>query len=151
MIGTAEGIVRAWAIRRKADGERWNAERLRNLCGTPSQPVPGRIGSRIPIHVNAEIDESIVPEEFMPKRIEDTPRRVYLQRRHFLRHGYSENCEGCRRSRTSGALTMRAHTEECRRRMYLAMASDEEDRRYLERSMRRFNVILTEAGVNMHS
>ena len=30
--------------------------------------------------------------------------------------------------------------------MYLAMASDEEDRRYLERSMRRFNVILTEAG-----
>ena len=52
VIGTRDGVVRAWAIKRKLEGERWDKELITNMTGTPSRPNPQTQGADIPIRVN---------------------------------------------------------------------------------------------------
>ncbi|MDA8584155.1 hypothetical protein N9L68_07960 [bacterium] len=145
LIGTERGVIRTWAIKRRSEDERWDISKIENMQGTPKEPIPGRAGTQIPIRVGVEFDDVDVPDAPHPLRQEEAPRRVYLQKRHFLKHRFSDNCEGCRRSRAGDAVTHRAHSEQCRRRMYEAMAMDEEDQRYLEHSRRRFEAHAEEA------
>ena len=51
LVGTKDGVVRAYSIIRKAEGERWNADMVREMRGTPQQPDPARQGDAIPIRV----------------------------------------------------------------------------------------------------
>ena len=48
LIGTGEGVVRAYAVIRRAEGERWDADALRKVRGTPQQPDPNKPGMHIP-------------------------------------------------------------------------------------------------------
>ena len=43
IIGTKEGAVRAWAVRRRAEGDRWDGELMKQIRGTP-QPDPNTEG-----------------------------------------------------------------------------------------------------------
>ena len=61
IIGTQEGVVKAWAIRRRPEEERWNWEMVNDMRGTPGCPVPGRGGIRIPIRIRVNVDEAAVP------------------------------------------------------------------------------------------
>ena len=38
LVGTKDGVVRAWTIRRMPEGERWDAEAILEMRGTPAQP-----------------------------------------------------------------------------------------------------------------
>ena len=51
VIGTREGVVRAFAIRRQAPEDRWEGDLILNMKGTPEQPDPNRQGDRIPIRI----------------------------------------------------------------------------------------------------
>ena len=35
VVGTADGVVRAYSIKRRAEGERWNGELLKSMRGSP--------------------------------------------------------------------------------------------------------------------
>ncbi|MDA8582760.1 hypothetical protein N9L68_00975 [bacterium] len=149
LIGTEGGVIRSWAVRRKPDSERWDGVLLKKVCGTPNQPIPGRSGWYIPIRVEIDMPEGGDVEEAEPRRKEEVPRRVYLKRKHFEKHGFTEACEGCRRMRAGhGVVGHRAHTLRCRRRMYYAMARDDEDRPWLERTLRRHEAFLESSGLN---
>ena len=43
LVGTKDGVVRAWTIRRMPDGERWDPEAIIEMHGTPARPgiLPG--------------------------------------------------------------------------------------------------------------
>ena len=62
--------------------------------------------------VDIEGEQAEFPDA-RPARSEDEPRRTYLKKGNFERHGYSEGCEGCRRPRAEN-MAARAHTKECR-------------------------------------
>ena len=54
LIGTESGVIRAWTIRRMPEGERWDADAISNMQGTPSRPSTTMPGLRIPIAINIE-------------------------------------------------------------------------------------------------
>ena len=56
LVGTNDGVVRAWTVRRMPEGERWDAEAITEMQGTPAQPNTAMPGHRIPISINIEQD-----------------------------------------------------------------------------------------------
>ena len=52
LIGTCNGVVRAFSFRRRDDGARWDAQLIQGMSGTPQQPDPNKPGSRISIRVH---------------------------------------------------------------------------------------------------
>ena len=53
-IGTSEGVVKAWAIRRRPEEERWKIEDVNGVVGTPKRPTPRNGEGWIPIRVSWE-------------------------------------------------------------------------------------------------
>ena len=51
-IGTGEGVVRAWAIRKKPETEQWDGNLIKEMRGKPAKPNPNRAGNTIPITVS---------------------------------------------------------------------------------------------------
>ena len=51
IIGTPDGVVKAYSVYRKALGERWDKEKIKNVKGTPQQPNPNAPGLEIPIRI----------------------------------------------------------------------------------------------------
>ena len=115
LIGTPAGVVRAWAIKRRPEEERWCADNLEAVQGTPARPNPNLPGRDIPVHIYLPDPAGEVPEP-APERAEEGTRRTYLKKRDFEKHGYTDGCEGCRRLRTGG-MGARPHTQECRDRL----------------------------------
>ena len=54
LVGTKDGVVRAWTIRRMPEGERWNAEAITEMQGTPARPSTTMPGLHIPMSINIE-------------------------------------------------------------------------------------------------
>ena len=130
LIGTIEGVVRARTIKRRPEDERWNAEAILNMAGTPARPNPQAPGHDIPVHISIHVPEvSEVPGEPPPARVETEPRRTYLKARDFQKHGWTEGCEGCRRLK-AGNMAARPHNEACRQRME-AILKEEGDPRWM--------------------
>ena len=127
IVGTKEGVVRAWAIRRKPEGERWNAQAWREMKGTPARPNPNVSGAEVPTHVHIDMPGPRVPDPPPARRAEEGGRRAYLKPRDFEQFGFSDNCEGCRRIR-AGNMAARPHSAECRRRMEAALAAEDNPR-----------------------
>ena len=52
LIGSDQGITRTWTVRRKAEHERWSAEAVHGVRGTPARPNPNKPGPHIPVRIN---------------------------------------------------------------------------------------------------
>ena len=63
IIGTPEGVVRAYDVRRKAEGQRWNSDKIKNMRGTPQQPDPSKPGMMIPMKVRIDKANEQDPKE----------------------------------------------------------------------------------------
>eukprot|EP00974_Lingulodinium_polyedra_P097698 9470319-Lingulodinium_polyedra.AAC.1 len=42
IIGTKDGVVRAYAVRRQDEAERWRGDIWKQMKGTPQEPVPSK-------------------------------------------------------------------------------------------------------------
>ena len=116
LIGTAEGVVRAFAVIRKQEGQRWDKERIKGMRGTPQQPDPRRGGMRIPLRITFDEPSTEKEEETTLPKKEAVPRRMKINEQDYEEHGFTEGCEGCR-VRKAGLQEYRPHTEGCRKRM----------------------------------
>jgi len=127
LVGTKDGVVRAWTIRRMPEGERWNAEAITEMQGTPARPSTTMPGLHIPISINIEQDNiDGAPVETTQRQEEKKARRVYLKATDFETHGYSDNCDGC--SRLQAGMEARPHTETCRARLEEELAKGDNRR-----------------------
>ena len=138
VIGTKDGAVRAYAIKRQDEDRRWDGELLKDLQGTPQQPDPGKPGLAIPIRIHFDppsLQEPIRAEENeKPRQI----RRMKITARMLEKYGYSDGCDGCR-YRRAGLGESRNHTEECRKRIEAEMDRDEDGRKRKEEDEARIN------------
>jgi hypothetical protein len=100
-------VVKAWAVKRSVEGERWDIGMINGVRGTPAEPIPGRGRIRVPIRVWIEVSEDVKFEE--EGRQEVAPRRVKVTKKYLEKYGYTEGCEGC--SRAHAGLGQRAHSE----------------------------------------
>lgn len=138
IIGTQEGAVKAYAVKRQDEDHRWDAELIKALQGTPQQPDPNRPGIAIPIRINFDppAEEEPIPVDADEKR--RTIRRMRITSHLLHKYGYTEGCDGCR-CRRAGLGEHRGHTEACRDRIEARMEEDEEGRQMKEQSDERIN------------
>ena len=64
IVGTSEGVLKVAPYRRRPESERWKWEEMRNIKGTPWEPVPGRGGIEIKSKVT-------IPSESVPLTIDE--------------------------------------------------------------------------------
>ena len=48
LVGTSRGVFRASTVMRRSSDKRWSKQLLKEICGSPANPVPGTPGRRIP-------------------------------------------------------------------------------------------------------
>ena len=154
MMATERGTVKARSIKRRCVEERWDAEFVDKLKGSPGQPVPGIRGSHIPINIkedgvkasegvedhdeHGEEEEDPVPKEVNRPRAEETKvRQMRVRREDLEKFGFTPGCPGCRTVSTPGATGNTAHNDECRERIKKKMSEDEEGRERLARDKER--------------
>ena len=98
IIATNQGVVRAFAVRRKPQEDRWNAEQIDQIQGTPSQPDPTRPGIRIPIRVNFDPIPSDIASPYDGETVPAyTAKSVYIKPWMLEKWGRTEGCPECDR------------------------------------------------------
>ena len=135
IIGTKEGVIRAYAIKRQDPDQRWSEQWIREMTGTPQRPDPKRGELMIPIKVRFDPPSADVPEPTEPLRKEAGMRRMKITEAMLGKYGYSEGCEGCR-SKAVGT-TQKPHSENCRQRIEVAMEGDEEGKEQRQKAVER--------------
>ena len=131
LVGTKEGVVKAYALKRMEEDKRWDPELIKSMQGTPQQPDPTKASRSIPIRIKFDAADNVEPDESAPARKEGDPRRFRITQAILTKYGYTEDCEGCRFKR-AGLTEARSHSETCRQRLIGAMNEDVKDRRVLE-------------------
>jgi len=123
LVGTKDGVVRAWTIRRIPEEERWGPESITEMQGALARPSALLPGLHIPIAINIDASNAEgIPAEVATRQEEKRARRVYLKAEDFEAHGYTEGCDGC--SRQKAGMEARPHTETCRARLEEELAKD---------------------------
>ena len=133
IVGTGQGVVRAFSVKRFPEDERWNKDDIENMQGTPQRPNPAKPGLNIPIKVNFDPPEEadVIPSR--PLREETQARRMRITGAMLDQYGYTDNCEGCRLKR-AGLEEQRPHTQTCRTRIYEELDKDDIGRDMKKRS-----------------
>ena len=141
LIGTNVGVFRVSSVMRKPEDERWSAARVRDLVGSPSQPVPGQMGRRMPAysrrhHATAPTDDSTNPQE---RGDQQSTRNWKVYRQEVLDNGGTPGCPGCR-AIIRGIGTRAGHTQRCRDRLEAILMATPEGRARIERARERQRV-----------
>ena len=144
VIGTEHGVVRAYSIERKPEGERWDRAMIDAIKGTPQQPDPKKQSLHIPTKVNLDEPDDEVVEVAKPARNPMDVRRMRITMDILTKYGFSEDCEGCRFKR-AGLNERRGHTDKCRERLYGEMQNDDEDKLRIQTEEDRINHKLAES------
>ena len=94
-IGTSAGVIRASVILRTGAHRRWDQEGVFGVRGTPWSRVPAaeEEGPEIIIEPLPEAERRAVPPAEDHRRL---PRRIMLRNEHFVQHGFTAKCLGCR-------------------------------------------------------
>ena len=140
IVGTSEGVVRAYDVRRKAEGRRWNSDKIKNMRGTPQQPDPSKPGMMIPMKVR--FDKASEQDPTGDTEVHDTEtRRMRITQDVLSKYGYMDGCEGCETKRAGLAIS-KNHSDDCRSRIMQAMDGDEGGRRAKVANDERINIRL---------
>ena len=60
VVGTDQGVIKAFAVKRMTEKERWNLEAVKDMPGTLMGPDPNRPGGdRVPIRKEARIEREV--------------------------------------------------------------------------------------------
>ncbi len=145
LVGTARGVFRVSTVMRRASDKRWSAQLLRNIGGSPAEPVPGATGRRIPAFAKkfeAENAETV----FVPvKESEPEVRVAFIYKSDVDEHGPTPRCPGCKAAAAGGKYRAK-HTEECRKRFEeILMQTERGKRRFESATERKFDAITRKA------
>ena len=138
------------SVKRLPEQLRWNQAAIEAIRATPRHPDPDNVkiteirpateedvaGPEVVDEVQEVLDPLADDTQAVPRagRGADT-RELKITKRLLNKFGYSDNCAGCFHSRQN--LPQRAHTPECRTRIYMAMQDDDDERERLGRVLDR--------------
>ena len=138
LIGTKTGVIRAYSIGRKEEGQRWDSNLILEMQGTPQRPDPGKPGLQVPILVNFDPPTIENPEATDLSKEHGRLRRMKITDEMLRKYGYEENCPRCR-NRKAGLVSNMNHSEQCRKRIYEEMENNEDGRRKKQQTEEREN------------
>ncbi|CAJ1440802.1 unnamed protein product, partial [Effrenium voratum] len=122
-IGTAEGVVRTWTIKRKPEEEKW----------IDAQPDVRRALPDVRLEIDLpEVDDAGEPPMIEKKKKNYVPRGIYIRRDVELEaYGYTEGCDGCERARHG--LSHKQHSRVCKERIMAEMSKSDEGKERVRR------------------
>ena len=147
IIGTDQGAVKARTIRRLPKEQRWDAEAINRLRGSPRRPVPGVESDHLPTDTAVSLPPGAGEDEETaatrktgdirrnPPRVEEEPRRMYVRKAYIDKY---RRTPGCPRCDAIGSKNPPAHDQTCRDRVTSELEKDDEGR---EREDRRWRSI----------
>ena len=99
IIGTDQGAVKARTIRRLPKEQRWDAEAINRLRGSPRRPVPGVESDHLPTDTAVSLPQGAGEDEETAAtrktgdirrnapRVEEEPRRMYVRKAYIDKYG----------------------------------------------------------------
>ena len=136
LIGTRQGVVRAYSVSRQSEDQRWDGQLIQEMVGTPQKPDPKREGTHIPIKVTFDSPEEAEADQAREKQ-EDV-RRMRITADMLAEYGYTDGCEGCR-FKKAGMKGTRPHSERCRSRIMEVLSKAEEGWEKIQQDQRRID------------
>ena len=124
LVETKDGVFKTRSMHRKPPEERWDAEQILQLKGTPWKPYLFSDDDKIKIRVPAPVDGTD-DERRLRASIQERgamPRTFKIEKRDVLRYGQTPHCPGCYNQ--MHGLALRPHTQLCRDRMAKRMNDD---------------------------
>ena len=127
-VGTKDGVYKTRATKRKQLAERWGAEQLKRMIGTPWRMREREEQPRRQITIQPR--HSVEVEVPRPRTEEWIPKRTYLRKHvEFAKYGFTDECPGCESAQTG--TKNRTHSEDCRKRVEERMGEDRDHKRRL--------------------
>ena len=93
LIGTLNGVVRAWAVRRKAAEERWKDDIISAMTAIPADP------SGLQATAQRADEPQLVTEDSTDEAEEErvVEKRLRISKADILKYGLTPECDGCRK------------------------------------------------------
>ena len=141
-IGTPDGVVRAWTVKRRPDEEKWRPEQLAAMIGlpwqlnAPGERTSGRPFDQLPAEIRIELEDEPGEPQAPAVGVEKkgrtyVPRGLYIRRDVELQeYGYTPGCDGCHAA--ENGLTHRPHSRVCKARIAEEVKKTEAGRRRLD-------------------
>ncbi len=149
LVGTARGVFRVCTVMRRPSDKRWSAQLLRDIGGSPAEPVPGAVGRRIPAFAKKFEAESSEKAIFVPtKEVEPEVRVAFIYKSDVDEHGPTPRCPGCRAAAAGGKCRAR-HTDECRKRFEEILTQTEKGKKRFESATERRLDAITRKAMEM--
>ena len=142
VVGTKNGVHTVSAVMRRAQDERWSAEAVQQIKGTPKEPVPGSGSGRMKAYSKIrDSAEGKAPEPSPRRSWEDEPevRVWHIFKKDVIKFGQTPGCPGCRALMSSGSRYRAKHTNECRARIEEELKKSDEGQARVKRSDERIN------------
>ena len=129
LVATDTGVHKVSTIKRRMASERWSAEWVKGIVGSPAEPMPGstmRPKHRLIAYAKRLPDDRVATATYVPAaEPADIPefRAAKIYQRDVETFGGSEKCPGCRAAAKGGKYKM-SHTFECRQRFERLLKED---------------------------
>ena len=158
VIKQSGDAVRCRTIKRVPQEERWSADRIFAIKGTPRLPAPSRKDPEKLEGILVDEEAALSPQQArQPRAREEAPRRgtgadleppearfsddvrdLRISDRVLAKYGFTQSCDGCEwKQHKSPGSSRKPHSTECRRRIQEAMEKDEIDKFTVEQSKQR--------------
>ena len=127
IVGTDNGVFKARSVRRLPDSEKWCAETLKNITGTPWKPSDYDDSDKIRVRMPEPV---VLEPEAITRGGDVEPRRFKIEKRDLEKYGHTRHCPGCYASLNKKGH--KPHTVQCRARMMIDMEKDDIDSKRVE-------------------
>ena len=139
IVGTKSGVHKVSSLMRRSDDKRWSAEMIKDIKGSPMEPMPGSGQSKIRAFARMKEDDKDKDVKYAPPpdRTEPEVRPTYIYKKDVEEHGPTEGCPGCRAAMNPASSFRAKHTPECRERFEEIMMKTEEGKRRVSKAEER--------------
>jgi hypothetical protein len=138
LVATKAGVFRVSTVMRRSPDKRWSADLVGQIGGSPSIPVPGAVGRRIPAFAKKFEDtegEKVVFAQ-APEEAEPEVRVAKIYKEDVEEHGPTPKCPGCRALK-NGSKYRAKHSDECRTRFEALLSETDAGKKRFEAARER--------------
>ena len=97
LVATGRGVFLVSRVMRRPADQRLSETIIKEIKGSPEEPIPGMSGRRIPAYAKKYQQEPAEKVVYVPTQDPDVdPRKAKVQKTDVDEHGPTEKCLGCR-------------------------------------------------------